>query len=71
MNEQWVPKDKNELLSAIEREWKLLMNVTEKLKDEQMSAPDEGGWSPKDNFAHLTEWMKVLLGYHIDHRPSD
>lgn len=70
MTEQWIPKDKHELMSAIEREWILLMAVAEKLTDRQMSSPDEGGWSPKDNLAHLTEWMKVLMGYHLDHRPS-
>ena len=70
MTEQWIPKDKHELMSAIEREWILLSAVAEKLTDRQMSSPDEGGWSPKDNLAHLTEWMKVLMGYHLDHRPS-
>jgi len=70
MTEQWIPKDKPELLSAIDREWGLLLDVAEKLTDKQMITPDEGGWSPKDNLAHLTEWMKVLMGYHIDHRPS-
>jgi hypothetical protein len=70
MTDQWIPKNKPELLSAIEWEWKLLMNVAEKLTDDQMTTPDAGGWSPKDNLAHLTEWMKVLMGYHMDHRPS-
>jgi hypothetical protein len=70
MTEEWMPKDKPELMSAIEREWKLLMNVAEKLTDTQMTTPDEGGWSPKDNLAHLAEWMKVLMGVHLDRRPS-
>ncbi|MBK8419174.1 ClbS/DfsB family four-helix bundle protein [Candidatus Villigracilis saccharophilus] len=70
MTEQWIPKDKQELMSAIEREWILLRAVAEKLTDRQMTSPDEGGWSPRDNLAHLTEWMKVLMGYHMDHRPS-
>ncbi|MBI5962925.1 MAG: ClbS/DfsB family four-helix bundle protein [Chloroflexi bacterium] len=70
MTEPRMPKDKPDLLSAIEREWKLLLNAAEKLTDKQMLTPDTGGWSPKDNFAHLTEWMKVLMGYHMDHRPS-
>ncbi len=70
MTEEWMPKDKPELMSAIEREWKLLMNVAEKLTDTQMTTPDEGGWSPKDNLAHLSEWMKVLMGVHLDRRPS-
>ena len=70
MAEEWIPGNKKELMSAIEREWTLLLQVAEKLTDKQMTAPDEGGWSPRDNLAHLSEWMKVLMGYHIDHRPS-
>jgi hypothetical protein len=70
MTEEWMPKDKPELMSAIEREWKLLMDVAEKLTDSQMTAPDAGGWSPKDNLAHLSEWMKALIGIHMDHLPS-
>ncbi len=70
MTEEWMPENKKELMSAIEREWKLLLAVAEKLTDEQMTQPDAGGWSPKDNLAHLTEWMNTLVGYHIDKRPS-
>lgn len=70
MTEEWMPKDKAELMTAIEREWKLLIDVAEKLTDEQIIKQDAGGWSPKDNLAHLTEWMNVLMGYHLDHRPS-
>ena len=67
--EQWMPGNKKELISAIEREWNLLIQLAEKLTDEQMTKPDEGGWSPKDNLAHLTEWMNALMGYHLDRRP--
>ena len=70
MTEEWIPGNKKELMSAIEREWKLLLAVAENLTDEQMNKPDAGGWSPKDNLAHLIEWMNVLMGYHIDKRPS-
>ncbi len=70
MTKEWMPKDKPELMSAIEKEWKLLIQLAESLTEEQMAAPDAGGWSPKDNLAHLSEWMKVLMGYHMDHRPS-
>jgi hypothetical protein len=70
-DEQWIPGSKAELLSAIEREWNLLMDVVEKLKGAgRLTAPDEGGWSPKDNLAHLSEWMNVLMGYHMDRRPA-
>lgn len=68
-DEQWMPENKEELLSAIEREWTLLVDLTDSLTDDQMTTPDEGGWSPKDNLAHLTEWMTILMGYHMDKRP--
>ncbi len=71
MTEQWVPGSKEELMSAIRREWKLLMKVVEKLDEQKMTALDEGGWSPKDNLAHLSEWMNSLMGYHIDKRPAE
>ncbi len=57
-------------MSAIEREWALLLDVAGKLSDQQMSIPDEGGWSPKDNLVHLAEWIRILMGYHMDQRPS-
>ena len=68
--EEWIPGSKTELMSAIEREWKSLMDLVAKLDFTQLTTPDEGGWTPKDNLAHLTEWMKVLMGYHLDRRPS-
>ena len=70
-DEQWVPGSKSELMTAIKHEWSLLMEVVAKLeKAGKMSTPDEGGWSPKDNLAHLAEWMNVMMGYHIERRPS-
>ena len=70
-DEEWVPGSKEELMSAIRREWRLLMDVVGKLDEQKMTAPDEGGWSPKDNLAHLSEWMNSLMGYHIDKRPAE
>ncbi len=70
MAEEWMPGNKRELMSAIKREWKLLLDVVEKLTDEQMTTPDAGGWSPKDNLAHLSEWMNVLMGVHLGRLPS-
>ena len=68
--EQWVPGSKAELMSALKREWKSLMDVVAKLEAaNKMGIPDEGGWSPKDNLAHLSEWMNSLMGYHMDRRP--
>ena len=69
-DEEWVPGNMSELLSAIEHQWALLMDVVARLDETKMTTPDEGGWSPKDNLAHLSEWMNVLMGYHIDRRPS-
>jgi hypothetical protein len=69
--EEWIPGSKQELMSAIRREWKHLIETVEKLTQAgKMTTPDEGGWSPKDNLAHLSEWMNVLMGYHIDKVPA-
>ncbi len=70
MVEQWLPKSKSELISAIQHEWEALMQVVEGLPPDKMGKPDKGGWSPKDNLAHLSEWMRALMGYHMDGRPS-
>jgi hypothetical protein len=69
--EEWIPENKNELMSAIRREWKSLMDAVEKLTQaNRMTALDEGGWSPKDNLAHLSEWLNLLMGHHMDRRPA-
>jgi hypothetical protein len=65
-----APENMSELLSDIEGEWKHLWRVVAQLTPQQMTTPDAGGWSPKDNLAHLAEWMKVLMGYHMDRRPA-
>lgn len=70
MADETIPNSKAELMAWIEREWSALMGVVDRLSPEQMTMPDEGGWSPKDNLAHLTVWMNILLGYYFDHRPS-
>ena len=69
--EEWVPGNKTELMSVINREWNLLMDVVSKLDEIQMTTPDAGGWSPKDNLAHIAEWMNSLIGYHMDNRPPE
>jgi hypothetical protein len=69
VEEEWIPGSKAEFMSAIRREWKLLMDVIDKLDEQKLTTPDEGGWSPKDNLAHLSEWMNSMMGYHIDRRP--
>jgi len=70
--EEWVPGNKSELMSVIQREWNLLMDVVEKIEQAgKMTTPDAGGWSPKDNLAHIAEWMNSLMGYHMDKRPAE
>jgi hypothetical protein len=71
-DEEWVPGSKAELMSEIKREWKLLMDVVTKLEAaNKINVPDEGGWTAKDNLAHLTEWMNSLMGYHMEKRPAE
>ncbi|MCC6261722.1 MAG: ClbS/DfsB family four-helix bundle protein [Anaerolineales bacterium] len=70
MTERWMPSNKTELIAAIKKEWDLLIELAESLSDEQMTQPDAGGWSPKDNLAHLAEWLNILLGYHMDKKPA-
>ena len=61
---------RNALLQNIDREWEALMGAVERLTPVQMTTPDEGGWTPKDNLAHLDEWLQLMLGHHIDGRPA-
>ena len=70
MTEQWIPGSKSELMTAIEREWKSLMDVVAKLDEVKMTTPDAGGWSPKDNLAHLADWINILMGYHMDKKAA-
>jgi hypothetical protein len=60
MTENTHPQSKEELMQDIEREWNLLLGVIARLSPEQMTAPDPGGWSPKDNLAHLSAWMNFM-----------
>jgi hypothetical protein len=69
MSDTTLPKNTSELLDDIDREWSALLHMVDQLTPEQMTTPDAGGWSPKDNLAHLTEWMKILLGYHMEKHP--
>ena len=66
--EQWMPVNKAELMTAIEREWNLLMDVVARFDSKTIITADSEGWTPKDNLAHLAEWMKILMGFYIDLR---
>ena len=64
-----LPKSTSELLAVIEKEWDLLMQAVDRLTPEQMAAPDSGGWSPKDNLAHLTDWMSIMKASYLHNVP--
>lgn len=63
------PKDKDELLRRIQADWNALENAIQQLSEEQMTTPDEGGWSFKDNLAHLAAWHRYLRFYHLRGQP--
>ena len=65
---KWKPGTKSELMSAIDCEWNLLMDTVAKLDSKQMVTADLEGWTPKDNLAHLAEWLKILMGFYMDLR---
>ncbi|MDD5370932.1 MAG: ClbS/DfsB family four-helix bundle protein, partial [Anaerolineaceae bacterium] len=65
------PRDKAELLARIQREWDALGQAYAGLSDEQMSVPDTGGRSIKDNLAHLTAWESFMRLAYLRGRPTD
>ena len=65
-----TPQSMSDLLARIRAEWSALLAAVEALSPEQMTTPDAGGWSPKDNLAHLTAWEQWLLRYHLGGEPA-
>ena len=65
-----LPQSTSDLLAVIEKEWELLMKVVERLTPDQMTTPDSGGWSPKDNLAHLAEWMAYMKASYLHKVPA-
>ena len=65
-----LPRDTTELLSLIDQEWNALLRVVERLTPQQMVTPDAGGWSPKDNLAHLGEWMRYMKDSYLHKMPG-
>lgn len=60
-NDSALPRDKRDLMERIEREWSALMRAIESVTPEQMSVPLVGGWSIKDNLAHLAAWEQFMV----------
>ena len=69
MDNEGIPKDKAELMAHIEREWAALLQTMDKITPEQMTTPDAGGWSPKDNLAHVAVWEQFMLLCHLQGQP--
>jgi len=69
MADKIFPKNIAELLADIEREWTALMQAVDRLTPDQMTTPDPGGWSPKDNLAHLSAWMNFMLKSYLGEMP--
>jgi len=65
-----IPQDKADLQERIQREWAVLEQVVNQLSEEQMKTPGAGGWSVKDNLAHLTAWEQFMLLYHLHGHPA-
>lgn len=60
-----LPQDKTELLQRIDYEWAALEHVIESLNEAQMTIPNAGGWSIKDNLAHLSVWEEFMRLHHL------
>ncbi len=60
-----LPGDKVALIARIQHEWAALQQAIAQLNPAQMNKPDAGGWSIKDNLAHLSSWENFLRLYHL------
>ncbi|MGE5073964.1 MAG: DinB family protein [Anaerolineae bacterium] len=65
-----MPGSTDELLAVIDDEWQALVKVIDQLTPQQMAMPDEGGWTPKDNLAHLATWMRYMLDVALHNVPG-
>ena len=54
------PPTVKEVLRRTEKEWEALQTALSELDAEQMTAPGAGGWSVKDELAHLAAWARGL-----------
>ena len=64
-----MPKDKADLIERIQREWSALMQIVDRLKPEQMILSGAGGWSAKDNLAHLAAWERFMILHDLQGYP--
>jgi len=54
------PPTVREVKDRIEEEWEALQRAFAPLSEEQMTEPGTGGWSVKDELAHLAAWARGL-----------
>lgn len=64
------PANTADLLEHIQRGWDKLWAAIDGLTPAQMETPDAGGWSIKDNLAHLTAWERYMLLHYLQDRPA-
>lgn len=70
MSHASYPESSAALMALIDQEWNALMRVADRLTPKQMTTADSGGWSPKDNLAHLAAWMHVLKDAYLGGLPE-
>ena len=68
--ESSLPRDMADLLQRIEQGWLALQRVIAPLNEAQMNLPGAGGWSIKDNLAHLIAWERFMLQCYLQGRPA-
>ncbi len=64
-----MPENKDQLIARIRGEWSALLQAIDGLGEAQMTRPDAGGWSIKDNLAHISEWERFLLRNQFQGQP--
>lgn len=70
MTEAQFPTNTAELLARIEQSWEALWAAVAGLTETQLETPDAGGWSIKDNLAHLTAWEGYMLRHYLQGEPA-
>ena len=70
MENETYPGSTAELLDLIQRSWDDLWATIDGLTPAQMEIPDTGGWSIKDNLAHLTVWERYMVLHYLQGRPA-
>jgi hypothetical protein len=63
------PATLDDLLGRIDREWARLNDLVRRMTPEQLEAPYQDGWSPKEHLAHVTAWERYLIGTVIGGKP--